>query len=155
MTNGLIKSSKQKQRLYENVLKYKTQIKENAYKNYKYLFEKIKFKSEHNYYSSLIKKYESNIKKTWQVIKEITGKFKIKNDNLPRHIVVNNQNIYDKKQIANHFNNFFTNIGPNLASKIPAASKCFKIYLENTESVFECGPLTSKEFEEACFLFKI
>ena len=43
--------------------KNKTQRKENTYKNYKYLFEKIKFKSKHNYYSNLIKKYESNIKK--------------------------------------------------------------------------------------------
>ena len=63
MTKGLIKSSKQKQRLYENFLKNKTQSKENTYKNYKYLFEKFKFKSKHNYYSNLIKKYESNIKK--------------------------------------------------------------------------------------------
>ena len=90
----------------------------------------------------------------WQLIKEITGKIKIKTDNLPRRIIINNQNIYNKKQIANQFNNFFTNIGPNLASKISTASKCFKSYLKSINSVFECGPLTSKEFEEAFFSLK-
>ena len=49
--------------------------------------------------------YKNNIKKTWQVIKEITGKIKFKMDALPRRIIINNQEIYDEKTITNNFNN--------------------------------------------------
>ena len=115
----LLNSSKRKQKLYDKFLKHKTEINETNYKNYKDLFESIKFKSKKNYYAQLILKYQNNIKKTWQAIKEITGKIALKNDNLPRTIILNNQKIHDKKEIAHAFNHFFINAGPNLASKIP------------------------------------
>ena len=87
ITKGLLKSSKRKQKLYDKFLKHKTEINETNYKNYKNLFESIKFKSKKNYYAQLILKYQNNIKKTWQAIKEITGKTGLKNDKLPRTII--------------------------------------------------------------------
>ena len=155
ITKGLLKSSKRKQKLYDKFLKHKTEINETNYKNYKNLFESIKFKSKKNYYAQLILKYQNNIKKTWQAIKEITGKTALKNDNLPRTIILNNQKIHDKKEIAHAFNHFFTNAGPNLASKIPETPKSFKSFLKDTTHSFDPGILTVKELEDAFFSLKV
>ena len=89
---------------------------------------------------------KNNIKKALQVVKEITGKIKFKMAALPRRIIINNQEIYDEKTIAN---NFFTNIGPNLASKIQTTTNRFKRYLKNNNSILGNSFLTDKEFEEA------
>ena len=59
------------------------------------------------------------LKKTWNVMKHITGKSKIKSTNLPRRLTINKVDAYDKPEIADAFNNFFTNVGQKLASKIP------------------------------------
>ena len=56
-------------------------------------------------------------------MKEIIGKSRVISNTLPRRIVVGKQNIYEEAIIADKFNNFFVNVGPNLASKIPASPK--------------------------------
>ena len=72
---GIKKSSKHKQRLYEKLLKTRCRKVENAYKNYKNLFEQIKKRAKRLHFSNLIIKYKNNIKMTWSVvIKEATGK---------------------------------------------------------------------------------
>ena len=53
MTKGLVKSSKKKQRLYQNVLKNRNPEKELHYKQYKTLFGSLKKKSKKNCYSDL------------------------------------------------------------------------------------------------------
>ena len=45
MTKGLLKSSKKKQRLYENFLKNRNLVNELNYKQYKTLFKFLKKKS--------------------------------------------------------------------------------------------------------------
>ena len=77
-------------------MKTNTEAAESEYKNYKNLFEKIRKKSKKSYYSSLIKKYENNPKKTWLIMKEITGKKKCKTGILPKMIRIENQNIYEE-----------------------------------------------------------
>ena len=61
---GLVKSSKKKQRLYENVLKNRNPEMELNYKQYKTLFESLKKKSKKNYYLDVINSHKYNIKKT-------------------------------------------------------------------------------------------
>ena len=61
-------------------------------------------------------------KKTWNIMKKLVGKIKLKSSNLPRRITVNKVDIFDERKIANEFNAFFTNIGSKLASKIQIAS---------------------------------
>ena len=70
------KSSKWKQRLYAKFLKNRNEKNETKYKNYKNLFESIKRRSKKLHFSKLILKYKSNIKKTWQILKEAIGKEK-------------------------------------------------------------------------------
>ena len=64
-----------------------------------------------------------------------------KSKSLPDHINVDNQKITDNGQIANYFNNYFGQIGLNMASSIPAEHEInFMDYLTsniNTSFSFE------------------
>ena len=57
--------------------------------------------------------------------------------------------ITDKNVIADQFNNFFINIGPNLASKIPKSSKTYKDFLPptNLNSIY-LEPVTEVEIKK-------
>ena len=119
MTKGMKKSSKQKQKLYIKFLKHNTEASKIEYKNYKNLFEKLRKKSKQSYYSSLINQHKNNSGKIWQIMKEIIGKKKSKSDSLPKMLKCGEKSIHSQELIANEFNNFFTNVGPSLANKIP------------------------------------
>ena len=97
ITKGIVKSSKRKQKLYEKFLKRKTPRNEDNYKNYKRLFETIKLKSKTNYYNERLNNYQNNVKKTWDIIKEIIGNTTPSLHTLPKKIIVNNIEISEKK----------------------------------------------------------
>ena len=126
LTKEIDKSSKRKQNLYEKFLKYRTRETELAYKSYKNRFEILKKKAKKKYYSEKISKYKHDAKKTWSILKELVGEIKLKPSNLPRRITVSEVDIFDERKIVSEFNAFFTNIGINLASKIPNASTTFE-----------------------------
>ena len=74
ITKGIKKSSKRKQHLHSKFLKERNEKTKKEYQDYKRLFESIKKPSKKLYFSKIILNYKSNIKKTWQVIKEAIGK---------------------------------------------------------------------------------
>lgn len=59
-----------------------------------------------------------NLKTTWKLINEIINTRKIKSS-IPDSFKENEQISSDPKEIANKFNNYFVNVGPNLAEKFP------------------------------------
>ena len=60
-----------------------------------------------------------NLKKTWQIFKNIVNKNKTCQVN-PKFKLNDGSCITDKATINSKFNDFFVNIGPNLAKKIPS-----------------------------------
>ena len=64
-----------------------------------------------NYYSSCFNKYKNDIKKTWQTISGIMNR-KHTDSTYPKFFEINGVKIMDKIEIANKFNQYFTNIGP-------------------------------------------
>ena len=77
ISKGLKKLSKQKQKLCIKFLKNKSIQNEQIYKNYKHLFEKLCKKAKQTYYQSILKDYQNDMKCTWQIMKEITGKINL------------------------------------------------------------------------------
>ena len=57
------------------------------------------------------------MKNTWKLLNEVM-KRKRKQRNFISHFNYNDKEIYDKQEIAYGFNDFFVNIGPELANKI-------------------------------------
>ena len=88
-------------------------------------------------------------------MKDIIGKAKIKSTNLPRKLTINRVDIYNKREIADAFNDFFTNIGQKLANQIPKSSKTFETYINKANVIMESKPLLISELKDACFQLKI
>ena len=86
------------------------------------------------------------MKKTWPIINALLHKNK-QNTKLPVYFKHGEKKIFDKKDIADKFNAFFTNIGRKLADKIEEVPhRHFSDYLvlkPNTE--FEFQPVEIKE----------
>ena len=121
------------------------------HKTYKNLFETIKKKSKEKFYSEKLRKFKEDARKILSVMKEILGKCTTKSSTLPTKITVNKTDIFDAEKIADEFNKFFTNIGTDLANKIPNASNPFDSYITKTNTSMESQPLSITELEEVFF----
>ena len=87
-------------------------------------------------------------------MKELIGKGKLVNNSLPKYLVLNNRNIFDKKTIANSFNEHFVNVGSKLACETPQSQRSFEMYLKGSESSFEEITLSDEEIKTAFFSLK-
>ena len=63
---------------------------------------------------------KSNLQNSWRILEEVINKKK--STSTCSKFLVNGKYITDKNAIADGFNSFFVNIGPNLASKIPEST---------------------------------
>ena len=63
--------------------------------------------------------------------------------------------VYNKPEIADAFNDFFTNIGQKLASQIPKSSKTFETYINKENAIMDSKPLSINKLKEAFFSLKI
>ena len=70
------------------------------------------------YYNQQLLKFRFDSRKLWSTINDIINRNKSSRA-LPEFFTLNNSKIYDKNLIANNFNSFFTNIGPELSQNIP------------------------------------
>ena len=68
------------------------------------------------YYSNKLEINKSDRSKSWKVIRDITGM----NTSKPKHysFSINDCMVTDKQKIANEFNHFFVNIGPQMVENI-------------------------------------
>ena len=149
MTKGLLKSFKRKQKLYEKFVKKRSPRNENIYKAYKSLFEGLKKKSKKNYYTRRLENYQNDIKKSWDVIKDIIGRAKSTKGIFPKRMIIDDKEISDQGKIANCFNKFFVDIGPKLASMIPEWQTKFDQYLNPHQTFMGEVNLTDDEVKEA------
>ena len=84
------------------------------------------------YYHTIFDKYKNNIKGTWSTIKSLLNRVRVKSE-FPEYFMIENKLESDKSTISNKFNEFYTNIGPNLAKEINiASSKSFRSYLKSS-----------------------
>ena len=78
-------------------------------------------------------------------MKKILGKCTTKSSTLPTKITVNKTDIFDAKKTADEFNNFFTNIGTDLANKISNTSKRLDFDITKVNTCMESQPLPIKK----------
>lgn len=139
ITAGLIKSCRRKNRLYKNFLKSKTAKSEEKYKSYKNNLTKLLRSAKRKFFSEKIQSNVDNPKETWKTIGNILNK-KNTDNNLPTSLKdANGLEISSKQDIANLLNEFFANIGTNLATKInssQANKPSYYMGTQNTSSMF-------------------
>ena len=155
ITKGIRKSSKKKQKIYDKFLKCRSDVTLQKYKDYKNLFELVKRKSKCNYYNHLIETHKNNSRKTWNIMKEIIGKTKLNNNSFPKKIIINSQEVNNKCDIANAFNDFFVNVGPNLAKNIDKSGNNFVQFLNTQKTTLPEHDLTEEELHRAFHTLKL
>ena len=136
ITKGMLKSIQNRDKLYKRLKSATPQsvdyenLKVNL-RTYNSIIKQSIKTLKLRYYESCFRKYKTDMKKTWQTINTIVQKKK-KGLSFPNYFMDGTKVITDKLEIANKFNLFFTNIGPNLANKINIPSNInHKRYLKS------------------------
>ena len=90
-------------------------------------------KAEKDHYACLLESYKSNMRKTWSVLKEIIKRNKIRKSQA-QFKLNDGSTTSDNLIISEKFNEFFINIGPTLANKIPKQTRNHLIFILEKKS---------------------
>ena len=120
LSKGLLKSIKRENVLYRQYVSNPTDNRECFYKSYRNRLNHSLRLAKRLYYNEALDKSKSNLKRTWKILNEVINRKKIiKTLKLPSMFKIDNQEIFDPSAIADKFCSYFSNIGHNLADKIP------------------------------------
>jgi hypothetical protein len=154
LTANLIKSIQKKNKLYKKWLKCKSIDSMIKYKRYKNTLTKTLKIAEKMYYSDRFTEIAGDMKRTWNLIRNIISPNNVKSCNITE-IKDQDKIINDPNEIANKFNEYFTNIGSNLAKNIPTPAGSFLDYINTTnmqKSLF-LNPVTTDEIIDVVNIF--
>ena len=110
---------------------------ETDWYNYKQIRNKINTElrnAKKEYYSSKIASQKQNQKQAWKTINNLLGR-QCK-QTVVNQLDIEGETLTNNEDIAESFNNYFSNIGQNLASKIGTTDDNFVSYIRNTKSEF-------------------
>lgn len=117
LSNGLKNSIKEKNKLYLQQKRHPTTENISKYKQYKRWLNRLIRNAERDHYENLLQRNKHNSRKLWSVLKEVINRKKTVCSS--SQFKINNRIETDTNIIANKFNDYFTNIGSNLAVNIP------------------------------------
>ena len=142
ITRGLRKSIKVKNRLLYSGNKAQYKIYRNKILLLSRLSKKLYY---HNYFSQNL----TNMKNTWAGINSLINNKKRDFKRISSIIhPVSKVPTNDCNEISNIFNDFFSSVGPNLASKLPSTNREFTDYMSgNFDKSFFFNPVMASEIE--------
>ena len=160
ITSGIIKSITFRDKL--RLKKTKTNIHSPDYEiicqniqTYNKIIKNSIRLSKINHHTEVFTKYKDDIKNTWKHISSLITKSSRKEINKIRiKIKVSGKDteikVKDKLAMANEFNNFYANIGPQLASAIDTNNKApFDSYMTTpAKTAFKFNPYTSNDTQK-------
>jgi len=145
ITYGITKSMKKRDQLYKEFLSENNpDNKKNIfinYKKYRNMIISLIRKNKRKFYIDYFTEHNKNIKKTWEGIRQLVNINKKKSVSI-KLINDNNNQITDGKEMANTFNNFYSNLGSSIEQKIPISQRNFSSYLDS--------PLNSSFYGTPC-----
>ena len=118
ISSGIINSIKTKSRYFK--LYKQGIIDEQLNRKYRNCLNATIRQAKKNYYVNTFNSCQSNIKKTWELIKHLLSK-KSKSSTI-RNIIVNNSEISENSEIAEHLNNYFADIPRILNNQIATSN---------------------------------
>ena len=131
ITKGLLKPINQKNKLYKNYICNRSNPQLVKYKTYKNKLILLLRTAKKRYYEMQLDKSKENIKQTWRILNHVINRNKRKaSSTLQLHD--NGRDISNPEIIANKFCQYFTKIGPNLASKTSPPSKSFREFVNSS-----------------------
>ena len=147
VTSGITTSIRIENGLFKKFLKTKSTYYHARVKFYRNKLNHLTKLSNRSYYNNFFSNHVNNGKRIWQGIKQIVQINPQVNQSICK-IVLENFEITDPKAKADAFDNYFANIGGNLASSIPGASKTANEFMPPPmcDSLFLC-PVTAGEIQ--------
>ena len=148
MTLGLITSKNQKNKLIKKAHLTKLPADVAMYKKYANIYYKLIRKSKINHVNEKLELYKNNPKQLWKTINTHTNR-KMKDTDLPETINFPNGTSANNNELkSNGFNNFFANVGPNLAKKFKNTNN-YTLYLpEHNYIKTKFRKITVKELDK-------
>ena len=127
ITMDILKSIEFRDNLYKKLKKChiesaEYELLQHNLKTYNSYVKRSIRNAKQTYYLEEFTKYKNDIRKTWDTLKCIINKTKSKPE-FPMYFLDNGNKIIGDKNIADKFNDFFTQIGPRLASSIDISNK--------------------------------
>ena len=155
MTNGLLNACKKKNLLYKHFLINKDLNSEARYKKYKNKLQMILRNTEKKYYSELLNACKNDMKKTWNVINSVLNRSS-KTNSAHDKFVKDGHIITGKHNISNEFNDYFVNIGSNLAQKIDnVPNSDYSLFMsEKVKNSMYISPISELEILDIVKRFK-
>ena len=118
-SSGLLKSSQTKDKLHRKyILNDNSEVTHAKFIKYRNQFHKIKRIAKETYYRTLLERYKNDIRKTWGVVNILIGRTRNTNTIADKFIIDDND-VTDPDVISTSFCKYFTEIGKQLADKIP------------------------------------
>ena len=122
ITYGILKSIKNRDKIYKDLrsASVNTPIHETLsakLKKYNAMLKSVIKTAKTLYFEKEFNKNSNDIRKTWDTIKTVLNNRPTTNV-FPQYIIDGDKSVTDKKEIANHFNDFFINIGKRLAETL-------------------------------------
>ena len=147
LSEGMKRSIKRKNKLFKRYKRSGRLEHEEKYKKYRNWLNKILSNAQRAYYEKILDENKGNLRKSWQILKDIINRKR--QSKTATRFLVNNCITTDKDKIAQGFNNFYINVGPNLASKIPKDNRSPTVYIKQkiTEAML-VTPVNNDEVEE-------
>ena len=121
LSSSILNSIKKKNNLYKSFIRSHSPTIKAKYLKYKNKLVSIIRQAEKDYYANRLSEVRDNTSKTWKVMNEMCGRNSAHKE--IDQIKTNDSIIEDPQEIANKFNEFFANVGPNLAKTIPTTTK--------------------------------
>ena len=148
ITNGIRVSIAKKNKLYELYIKSKNDYYFSKFKTYRNKLKHLILVIKKSYYNKYFANNKYNIKNTWKGIKQLIT-LKHQPYLVPNLLEVENLKLTNSKSIANAFNKYFSNIGPNIANTIPIIDISFEKFLNKSLChSFFLSPVSTLEVEE-------
>ena len=149
MTNEILQSINQKNRLYKTLVHTDTDNtdlfnrRKDEYKQYRAYLRKQIREAKRKYYDHIFSLYKNDIKNTWKILNETLNRNKRKHQS--QDFLINNELVNDPDIIVNEFNAYFVNIAKNLADSIPVADH-FSTYLNDpSDNTFKFDLVTERD----------
>jgi hypothetical protein len=141
-----VKSIIRKDKMYKKYVNKPTESNKKMYVNYRNKLTSLIRISRRNYYTDKLEESKHDTKQTWNVLNNILGRHT--RTPISSRFKVGNSHITDPQTIANQFNNYFTNVGSNLARDIPAVNIDYNHFLKNVASPCNSLFLTPTDSDE-------
>jgi hypothetical protein len=129
ITSGLINSCITKEKWYKKYAKTPNEHNKSAYTKYRNKLNAVLRTTEREYYANRLQNYKTNLRRTWQVIRELIN-CNHNTNNCNQTFLDSDGTTNDNVSIATKFNQYFVNVGPSLANKIPSSHTDYRAYLK-------------------------